>query len=139
MADAQPARPRRLTRIRRNPATAPIAVFVAGASAAVYLYGTDPHEGGQWLPQCPLRWTTGLLCPVCGGTRMVYDLMHGDVAAAWYDNRALFLVAPIGLAVLARWAFEGLRGRRWRPKWPLALQVLAASATLTWGVARNLV
>lgn len=123
----------------RHPAAAPLAVLAAGAAGAVYLYGTDPHQGGQLLPQCPFRLLTGLLCPACGGTRMVYDLMHGDLAQAWLDNRLLLLASPFALALLGRWAIEALRGRSWRPELGRGAQVAVLSVAVVWAVVRNLV
>ncbi|GGS81385.1 DUF2752 domain-containing protein [Streptomyces griseoviridis] len=122
-----------------HPAAAPLAVLAAGAAGAAYLYTTDPHQPGHVLPRCPFRLVTGLLCPACGGTRMVYDLMHGQFAAAWADNRLLLLVSPVALALLARWAWEGLRGRRWRPNPGRVTQALILATAVVWAVVRNLV
>nr|WP_202501649.1 DUF2752 domain-containing protein [Streptomyces sp. SID5785] len=121
----------------RHPATAPAGVLAAGLTGALYLYGTDPHASGQWLPRCPFHWATGLWCPACGGTRMVYDLMHGQFTAAWYDNRFLLLAAPFALALLGRWAYEGLRGRRWRPSLKPRTQLAILLAATAWTVLRN--
>ncbi|MFE5139773.1 DUF2752 domain-containing protein [Streptomyces fagopyri] len=123
----------------RHPAAAPLAVLAAGAAGAGYLYVTDPHQPGHVLPRCPFRLVTGLLCPACGGTRMVYDLMHGHLAGAWLDNRALLLASPFALALLARWAAEGLRGRRWRPELRPRTQALILLVAVAWTVARNVV
>ncbi|MFI6441087.1 DUF2752 domain-containing protein [Streptomyces sp. NPDC050759] len=123
----------------RHPATAPSAVLAAGTAGAVYLYRTDPHDPGHLLPQCPFRMVTGLLCPACGGTRMVYDLMHGHVTEAWLDNRALLLAAPYALVLLGRWAWEGLRGRRWRPTLCPRAQVVVLVVAVAWTVVRNIV
>jgi hypothetical protein len=120
-------------------AAAPLAVLAAGAAGAAYLYTTDPHEPGHLLPQCPFRFVTGLRCPACGGTRMVYDLMHGDFAQAWADNRLLLLAAPFALALLARWTWEGLRGRRWGPRLSRRTQYAILGTAVVWTVARNLV
>ncbi|MET8899193.1 DUF2752 domain-containing protein [Streptomyces sp. NPDC048232] len=139
MADTAPCAPPGRRRRQWHPAAAPLGVLVAGAAGAGYLWGTDPHEGGHPLPQCPFRFVTGLLCPACGATRMVYDLMHGHFAAAWLDNRALLLAAPFALALWARWTVEGLRGRSYRPRiapWGQALILLTAVA---WTVVRNVV
>jgi hypothetical protein len=122
----------------RHPAAAPLAVLVAGSVGAAYLYRTDPHESGHLLPACPFRFLTGLLCPACGGTRMTYDLMHGRFSAAWLDNRALLLVAPFALALLARWMVEGLRGRHWRPELSPRAQVLVLGLAVVWTVVRNI-
>ncbi|MGW0133245.1 DUF2752 domain-containing protein [Streptomyces sp. NPDC003299] len=122
----------------RHPVVAPLAVFAAGAAGAAYLYGTDPHEPGHLLPRCPFRLLTGLLCPACGGTRMVYDLMHGHLTAAWLDNRALLLASPLALGLLLRWAVEGVRGRRWRPALSARAQALVLLLAVAWTVTRNL-
>ncbi|WP_328837326.1 DUF2752 domain-containing protein [Streptomyces europaeiscabiei] len=122
----------------RHPAAAPFAVAAVGLAGAAYLYGTNPHEPGHVLPQCPFRYVTGLLCPACGGTRMVYDLMHGQFSAAWHDNRVLLLAAPFALALLGRWAVEGLRGRRWRPELKPRTQALILGIAVTWTIVRNL-
>lgn len=123
----------------RHPAAAPLAVLAAGAAGCAYLYVTDPHEEGHWLPACPFRYVTGLLCPACGGTRMTYDLLHGDLAQAWLDNRALLLAAPFALLLLGRWAVEGLRGRRWRPEPSGRTQAVVLALAVLWVVLRNAV
>ncbi|MFJ8936854.1 DUF2752 domain-containing protein [Streptomyces sp. NPDC102365] len=133
MAETSPVR----TELPRHPAAAPLAVLVAGAAGVGYLYGTDPHEPGHLLPACPFRFVTGLLCPACGGTRMAYDLMHGQFVSAWLDNRVLLLASPLALALLARWIVEGLRGRRWRPELSPRVQALVLAVAVTWTVVRN--
>ncbi|MFG2635496.1 DUF2752 domain-containing protein [Streptomyces sp. NPDC048362] len=133
MADAW-GRPRPL-----HPATAPAAVLVADAAGLALLYGTDPHQPGQLLPRCPFHLVTGLLCPACGGTRMVYDLMHGHLGQAWLDNRALLLAAPFALALWGRWTWEGLHGRAWRPRMGRMVQVAVLATAVAWTVVRNLV
>ncbi|WP_306318542.1 MULTISPECIES: DUF2752 domain-containing protein [unclassified Streptomyces] len=121
------------------PAAAPLGVLAGGTAAAAYLYGTNPHEPGHFLPGCPFRFATGLLCPACGGTRMVYDLMHGQYVTAWHDNAALLLAAPFALALLGRWAYEGLRGRRWAPRIGGRGSTAILTAAVAWAVLRNLV
>ncbi|MBQ0828553.1 DUF2752 domain-containing protein [Streptomyces tagetis] len=139
MADTAGRVPPRGGRRRWHPAAAPLAVLAAGLAGAAYLWDTDPHEPGHLLPQCPFRLVTGLLCPACGGTRMVYDLMHGHYAAAWLDNRALLLAAPFALALWGRWTVEGLRGRSWRPSLAPRTQVAVLGGAVAWTVLRNLV
>ncbi|SDC72398.1 DUF2752 domain-containing protein [Streptomyces prasinopilosus] len=138
MADAASSAPSR-GRPRWHPAAAPVVVLAAGAAGAAYLWGTDPHEPEHLLPRCPLRAVTGLLCPACGGTRMVYDLMHGQFAAAWLDNRALLLAAPFALALWGRWTLEGLRGRSWAPRIAPRVQAAILAVAVAWTVVRNIV
>lgn len=124
--------------LRGHPAAAPLGALVAGVAAAVHLYGTDPHQSGHWLPRCPFNWTTGLLCPACGGTRLAYDLMHGDVARAFHDNAVLLLASPLAAGMCARWLVEGLRGRRWRPALSAPAQYAVLGVAVVWAVVRNL-
>ncbi|MFC7218136.1 DUF2752 domain-containing protein [Streptomyces polyrhachis] len=122
------------------PSVAPLAVLALGAAGAVYLWHTNPHESGHWLPRCPFNWATGLLCPACGVTRLCYDLLHGDVAAAYADNALMLLAGvPFVLWAYGRWLIAALRGRRWR----LTLSPRASAAVLgvavVWTVLRNTV
>ncbi|MFF3431816.1 DUF2752 domain-containing protein [Streptomyces sp. NPDC002602] len=123
----------------RHPAAAPLVVLAAGAAGSAYLYGTDPHQPGHWLPQCPFRLVTGLLCPACGGTRMVYDLMHGQFAQACLDNRVLLLASPYALALLVRWMWAGLHGRTWRPRLSSRALAVVLGVAVAWTVLRNAV
>ncbi|MDR6975580.1 hypothetical protein J2X68_002264 [Streptomyces sp. 3330] len=123
----------------RHPATAPLAVLVAGAAGSAYLYVTDPHQPGHWLPRCPFRLVTGLLCPACGGTRLVYDLMHGHFAQAWLDNRVLLLASPYALALLVRWMWAGLHGRTWHPRLSPRGTTVVLGVAVAWTVLRNVV
>ncbi|MET9291639.1 DUF2752 domain-containing protein [Streptomyces sp. NPDC003077] len=116
------------------------ALVGAGALGGLYLWHTDPHESGQLLPPCPFKWATGLLCPACGGTRLAYDLLHGDVVAAFHDNAALLVLGvPAVLWMLGRWFAAGLRGRRVRPRLTARGGVLVMGTAAAWAVLRNLV
>lgn len=123
----------------RHPGVAPTAVLAAGALASAYLWRTDPHQPGHLLPLCPFRYLTGWQCPGCGGTRLAYDLLHGDVARAWQDNALLLLVLPLLLWALARWAVEGWRGRAYRLTLPRYGGPVVLVTALTWTVLRNAV
>jgi hypothetical protein len=121
----------------RSPRTAPTALVAAAGLGAAYLWGTDPHEPGHVLPVCPFRALTGLQCPACGGTRMTYDLMHGDLAAAWQDNALLLILAPFLLWLLASWAVAGWRGQTYRVTLPRYGGGVLLAVALTWAVLRN--
>ncbi|WP_354640756.1 DUF2752 domain-containing protein [Kitasatospora camelliae] len=123
---------------RLRTAAPPLALLGAGLAGAAYLWPRDPHLSGQFLPFCPWRRLTGLQCPGCGGTRMAYDLLHGDLAAAWQDNAALLLSLPLVAALYLTWLRHGLAGRRWRLRLsPPAIAVLLTAAA-GWTIARNL-
>ncbi|WP_078888607.1 DUF2752 domain-containing protein [Streptomyces sclerotialus] len=137
-APGAPGAPEDRKRVRRVTLLGAVAVTGLTAAACAYLWHTDPHQPGQLLPRCPFNAMTGLLCPGCGGTRMAYDLLHGDLSAAFHDNAALLVLGvPLAAYVGGRLLYEGLRGRRYRPRpTPRTLAAVLATA-LVWGVVRN--
>ncbi|MFE7540226.1 DUF2752 domain-containing protein [Streptomyces platensis] len=111
-----------------------------GAAGAGYLWHTDPHQPGQLLIPCPFKWLTGLLCPLCGGTRMAYDLMHGEVVTAFHDNAVLLtLGGPVVAYAVVRWLVAGLRGRVYRPRLSGRGNAVVLGIAAAWMLARNLV
>ncbi|WP_407287401.1 DUF2752 domain-containing protein [Streptomyces sp. BP-8] len=140
MTPLVPAQPPTGASIRsRTLRRASIALGVGGA-AAVYLWHTDPHQPGQALLACPFKWCTGLLCPACGGTRMAYDLMHGDVVAAFHDNAVLLILGVPAVAYVAgRWLVAGLRGRAYPIRLTARSNAVVFGIAAVWMVARNLV
>ncbi len=129
-------RPSRSDRLRT--AALPLALPAAGALGAWYLWSRDPHLSGQLLPFCPWRRLTGLSCPGCGGTRMTYDLLHGDLAAAWADNAALLLTLPLLAVLYGNWLRHGLAGRRFRVRLGTRGTVAVLTVAVLWTVGRNL-
>ncbi|MFC9231580.1 DUF2752 domain-containing protein [Streptomyces decoyicus] len=136
---AQPAEPTGASIRTRTVRRASIALAV-GATAAVYLWHTDPHQPGQLLIPCPFKWATGLLCPLCGGTRMAYDLMHGEVVTAFHDNAVLLVLAGPAVAyAVGRRLVAGLGGRVYRPRLSARGNAVVLGIAAVWMVARNLV
>lgn len=79
---------------------------------------------------CPFHELTGLLCPLCGGTRAAFRLLEGDLAGSLGLN---VLLLPLAAVVL----YVALSPRTGRvpPDWlPKAVAVVLVAFT----VARNL-
>jgi hypothetical protein len=128
----------RWRRVRRHPSALPLSLTAAGAAGAVYLYGTNPHEPGHWLPRCPFNWLTGLDCPACGVTRMAYDILHGDLGSAFHSNALMLLLGlPLATVLYGRWLYEGVRGRRWQPSFGRIGTAVVLGVALVWAVVRN--
>ncbi|MFJ5234266.1 DUF2752 domain-containing protein [Kitasatospora sp. NPDC088391] len=137
-AGRRPFPARLLPAFLQHPAANPLGLLAAGAAGAVYLWARDPHLPGQVVPFCPWYRLTGLQCPGCGGTRMAYDLLHGDLAAAWHDNAALLLALPFVALWFAVRLRHGLAGRHWRLRLePRAARLVLVGAVL-WMIGRNL-
>lgn len=67
----------------------------------------------EWLftghPLCLHYYLFGVQCPLCGSTRGLYSLLHGNFARAWALNFNVFLLALLYLLVILR-AFSN---RKW--------------------------
>jgi hypothetical protein len=113
------------------------AVGAVAASGLAYVATHDPHVAGSY-PACTLYSLTGLYCPACGGTRAVYDLVHGDVAGSFARNPAvpLLLVAAVAWVVY-RVVAQRRPEHRSRPM-PGWLPVAVGIATVVFGVLRNI-
>ncbi len=80
-----------------------IAGITLGALAglAAVLCFVRPGDA-SWLPRCPFHQFTGLYCPGCGTTRMLYLLVHGHPLLALRENALSLMVVPIAVCSLVR-------------------------------------
>lgn len=74
-----------------------IAAVIVAALIVIFIFNP---EKTVWMPHCPSHMLTGYDCPGCGTLRALHALMHGDVAAAWNYNAAVFFALPV-MAALA--------------------------------------
>ncbi|WP_341537688.1 DUF2752 domain-containing protein [Mycobacterium uberis] len=97
-----------------------------------YIGLVDPHNADSVYPLCLFVMVTGWKCPLCGGLRLTYDLLHGNLAVAVNDN--VFLL--IGIPVLIGWVV--LCRRRGQQALPTAAWLMIVVASIVWMVLRNL-
>ena len=64
---------------------------------------TLPRNSPGLPDLCPLHRTTGLWCPLCGGTRATRELMHGDLGAAMGYNPFALVLEAVVIVLVARW------------------------------------
>lgn len=85
------------------------ALFLAGAGVAI-LRVYDPASAG-FFPPCPFRAMTGYLCPGCGTTRALHEILNGNIWAAFRLNPLMMFLLPyVGYAGMSS-AMETLFGR----------------------------
>jgi hypothetical protein len=122
-----------------RPLAAPLAVAAAAAGGCAVVWVANPTVHGGFLPECPTKALLGIDCPGCGSLRMIYSLLHLDVASAVHYN-ALGLVAVLLLLwAFAAWTYGRLVGRRVRSWQHLRWSApLALALTVVWFVVRNL-
>ena len=98
---------------------------------------TLPRNSPGLPDLCPLHRTTGLWCPLCGGTRATRELMHGDLLAAMGYNPFALVLEVVVMVLVARWLLAWLRGRR-RPLVTGREGILLGVALAVFAVVRNL-
>ena len=94
---------------------------------------TFPPGAYRFYPPCIFYAVTGLLCPGCGTTRALHQLLHGNVAEAFRLNPFLF-VLMLGALVAAP---SLVRGER--PSWLMKPWFAWTSlvVVMSWFVLRN--
>jgi Protein of unknown function (DUF2752) len=115
----------------------PGAAALTVGAATLLLATVNPNQPGHY-PMCPLKATTGLDCPGCGGLRCVHDLATGHPAQAANQNLLAFCLLPAVVGLWFVWLFRRWRGDP-RPVTvpPRALLVLGIVA-VAFAVVRNL-
>ena len=98
---------------------------------------TLPRNSPGLPDLCPLHRTTGLWCPLCGGTRATRELIHGDVWAALGYNPFALVLEVVVMVLVARWLLAWLRGQR-RPLVTGREGILLGVALAVFAVVRNL-
>jgi hypothetical protein len=78
--------------------------------AVVILFLKVPPTDDSFYPRCFLHSYTGLHCPGCGATRVVYALVHGDLPQAFAYNPLFVLMMPYLIYATVRttygWFFD---------------------------------
>jgi hypothetical protein len=88
---------------------APLAVLGCVAAAFGYVLANDPTDAQRDpLGPCVFKSLTGLDCPGCGGTRMVWYVLHGDLPQAARHHVIALVALPVVLWLYVVWA-----ARRW--------------------------
>jgi hypothetical protein len=120
---------------------ATVGVLGVLGAAAVFVHRFDPTDRLA-DPTGPCLWhaATGINGPACGGTRMFYYLLHGDVVQAARHHLVALLAVPFLLYAFIGWAARAWFGVAMPPLRPAAwMYATYAVAWLLYAVVlRNL-
>jgi len=121
----------------RRPWLVPGVVAVSFLPGAVPVVATLLRGPGTGVDLCVMHRVSGLWCPLCGGTRALRSLLHGDVMTSLGYNPFAPVVLALALAVALRWL---LRRRAGVLQPLLTGREMAAGMCLAgaFGVLRNL-
>lgn len=115
----------------------PALLTLLASAIIVILFLRDPALS-RFYPICLFHSMTGLLCPGCGSSRAVHQLLHGHIATAFKCNAILVVSIPIVAFLFLRHSLY----RRSRPPKPAPLRgvylVVAALVLLLFAIFRNL-
>lgn len=112
-----------------------LGTLLAG-SAVLYSF---PPQDYHFYPLCPFYLTTHWLCPGCGGTRALYQLLHLHFAAAWHFNALVSLAAPLFLLWFAYWYYSVMRKGHYAGfRMPSLVVVGLYAVVVLFAVARNI-
>jgi Protein of unknown function (DUF2752) len=83
-------------------------------TAVTYVLAFNPTDRAA-DPTGPCTWHAlfGINGPTCGGTRMVWYLLHGDLVQAARHHLVAFVGAPVALYALAAWTAQVFLLQRW--------------------------
>jgi hypothetical protein len=86
-----------------------VTTWLGLAATAAYLFIFEPGKTG-FFPICLFRALTGLLCPGCGSTRAMHQLLHGHLVEAFELNPLLLIGLPFLFFALVRYSIFAVRG-----------------------------
>ncbi len=115
-----------------------LAFIIMGTGAILYLLW-QPLSGIIPAPPCPLHEYTGLLCPGCGTSRALKEILKGNLAGAWGYNLMTVLFLPVLIWAALSQIYIIIRGRKppgliLPAPWPWVLLV----AISAYGILRNI-
>jgi Protein of unknown function (DUF2752) len=94
----------------------PLAVWAMLGAAVAYVLANNPTDRSpDALGGCGWYAVFGTNGPTCGGTRMVWYLVHGDVVNAARSHLLALIGTPFVLYALAQWSAAWLFGLRLPP------------------------
>jgi hypothetical protein len=111
----------------------------AGASctALVVVYAFPPAEHA-FYPRCPFYAVTHLLCPGCGGTRALHEMLHLNLSGALHYNALVAVLAPLVLMWFAWCCYQVLRYNRFPPiLWPRTIALGLGAVMVLFAVIRD--
>ena len=89
---------------------------------------------------CIMHEVTGINCPGCGITRMLFALLEFDIVEAFEYNQFMFIVLPIFAIVLTHDLYIYIVGKKnyWFKKIPKWIYITLLVFVFVWMILRNL-
>lgn len=113
--------------------TATIVLIVAG----ILYYFLNKYTG--FAIPCVFNLVTGLQCPGCGITRMLFSLLRLDFANAFYYNPAIMISLPLLIVLATAILIEYIKnGKMLNKKWSNICFYFLIAYFIIFAILRNL-
>jgi len=113
------------------------ALLLIAMVVGLCLYFGHPTEYA-WLPTCPFRVWTGLLCPGCGTLRSTHYFLNGQLGVAFRCQPLLISLAPILILLVGKMLCENWRNTPITLPFERQLYWLILIAIILFFVLRNI-
>lgn len=114
-----------------------ITAVVILATAGLLYYVLNKYTGFG-IP-CPLHFFTGLDCPGCGVTRMLFAILELDFASALRYNAVLFISLPLLIILAITMLYDYIKyGNVSNRKWRNIIVYCLIAVYILFGVLRNI-
>jgi hypothetical protein len=111
------------------------AACVIAGLAVIYAFSPAEHA---FYPRCPIYAFTHLLCPGCGATRALYELLHLNLRGALHFNALATIFVPCVLLWFGWGCYQAFRSNRFPAvPWPRTVALCLGVASILFTVARN--
>jgi hypothetical protein len=108
---------------------------IAAGLAVVYKFPPAEHS---FYPRCLFYACTHLLCPGCGGTRALHELLHGNLPGALHYNALLTALAPFALLWLLWGGYQTVhQGQFPSVPWPKTVAVCLGLVSILFAIVRD--
>ena len=114
-----------------------VIVLLLGIAGCLCLYFEHPAHI-DWLPSCPFRVWTGLLCPGCGSLRATHYLLNGQWGIAFRCQPLLISLLPIIALLAGKVCYERIRNTTVTLPFEIPLYWLILIAVCLFFVLRNI-
>lgn len=111
------------------------AVILAAAGLLYYVI----HNLTGFAIHCPIHLVTGLDCPGCGVTRMLFAMLELDFKSALDYNAAIFVSLPVLALLGVSKTYDYIRyGKNMKRKWFEITTYCMVAFFVLFGILRNI-
>jgi hypothetical protein len=115
-----------------------LAAWTGATCAALSVVYAFPPSEHAFYPRCPFYAVTHLLCPGCGATRALHEMLHLNMPGALHYNALVTVLAPLVLMWFAWCFYHAFRYDRFpRIPWPRTIALSLGLAAVLFAVIRD--